>query len=42
MVNFGDFGMYSDLMLDYDDYVDECEEQGIEPLTIKEWYDNLE
>ena len=41
-MSFMDFGMAVDFQFEYDDYVEECKENGVEPLDIKTWWDNLE
>ena len=41
-MNFIDFGMMTDLQFEYDDYVEECKENGIEPKDFKTWWDELE
>lgn len=41
-MNFIDFRMMTDLEHEYDEYVDECKAQGIEPKDLKTWWDELE
>lgn len=39
---FNDFAMTVDLMFYYDDYVEECERKGEEPMTFQQWYNSME
>ena len=39
---FNNFAMSVDLMFYYDDYVEECEKEGKEPMTFQQWYDSME
>ena len=41
-MNFTNFGMMTDLQFEYDDYVEVCKENGIEPKDFKTWWDELE
>ena len=39
---FYDFALMVDLEFHYDNYVEECKNNNVEPLTFKEWYESLE
>ena len=41
-MNFIDFGMMSDLMLEYDEYVEKCKKTNVKPLEFKTWWNELE
>lgn len=39
-----EFFMYNEILIAFDDYLDECERQGVEPAyrNAAEWWENLE
>ena len=41
-MSFNNFGMMVDLECEYDEYVNECKAQGIEPMSFQAWWDSLE
>ena len=41
-MSFVDFGMMVGLEHEYDEYVNECKTQGVEPMSFQAWWDSLE
>ena len=41
-MNFIDLGLYTDMMIAYDEYMAECEENQTEILNFQDWWDSLE
>lgn len=41
-ISFVPFGFMSDMMIEYDEYVYNCEKVGHKPLTFQEWWDSIE
>lgn len=41
-MNFIDLGLYTDMMIAYDEYIEKCEENQTEILSFQDWWDSLE